>query len=230
MLAFQQDCSSCIYYSASPSFSRSEFDINLPCDDALWRAQSAREWYQMLNLFSPYETGKARMLGVSMQTALVTLKEPASAAMHFTINPFAAFILVHSILRDVFSFSGAENHRAPDGNSLAIQCALHNWQHMWGSSPEAVHICQQGPGAPFVCNAVPFYWLARFANGDGQNGAHINPRGNQILKMDPESRYRIVKAWLSQINAALQNGSDMSPNLRSNPTGAIGVAAFSHIS
>ncbi|KJA20167.1 hypothetical protein HYPSUDRAFT_142671 [Hypholoma sublateritium FD-334 SS-4] len=226
-LAFLQDCSSCIYYSASPSFSRSELDINLPCDDALWKAQSSREWYQMLNLFSPYASGKARMLGVGMQTALVTLREPVSSAIPFTVNPFSAFILVHSILRDVFSFS-AENHRNPDGNSLAIQCALHNWQQMWGSSPEAAHICQQGQDSPFVYNAIPFYWLARFANGERQNGEHINSRGNQLLKVDAENRYRIVKAWLSQINATLQNGSDVSPNLGSNPTGALGLAAFSH--
>lgn len=182
----------------------------------------------MLNLFSPYESGKARMLGVSMQTALVTLKEPVSSAIPFTVNPFAAFILVHSILRDVFFFSGAENHRSPDGNYLAVQCALHNWQQMWGSSPEAARIGQQGHDAPFVYNAIPFYWLARFANGERQNGAHINSRGNQLMKADTENRYRIVKAWLSQINATLQNGSDMSPNLGSNPPGAVGLAAFSH--
>ncbi|KAF8962958.1 fungal-specific transcription factor domain-containing protein [Flammula alnicola] len=234
VLAFVQDCSNCMYYSAHPAFLPSEFEINLPCDDALWRAQTAREWYQMQSMPSTYGTRSARMLGTSMQMALAALKEPTSSVIPFIVNPFSAFVLVHSILRDVFSLpQGPGIHHACIGNSrmavganiLTIQCALHNWQRMWSSSPEAVHFEQQGQASPFAYNAIPFYWLARYAEGAKQNGVFpTSPRGAQLSRSDVEDRYRTVKGWLNQINATLRSGSQILPH----PTGAAVLTSFSH--
>lgn len=236
-LAFLEDCSYCIYYSASPAFSAAEFDINLPCDDALWRSQTAREWCQTQTMFSTYGTGTARLLGMSMQMALTALKEPTPPAIPFTINPFAAFVLLHSILRDVFSPHGVTHHGSSlntllggaDGSALAIQCALHNWQRMWGTSPESMHLEHQHHDVPFVHNAIPFYWLARYAEEAKQNGVLIiDSRGSQPSRVDSEDRFRMVRGWLNQINATLRNGSQMSPNLGSQPTRAMGLTTFSH--
>ncbi|KAF9483553.1 hypothetical protein BDN70DRAFT_958975 [Pholiota conissans] len=223
-LAFLQDCSHCIYYSSSPTFTAAEFNINLPCDDTIWRCQTSREWYQTQTMFSAYGTGAARLLGMGMQMAVAALKDPSSSAIPFTVNPFAAFVLVHSILRDVFSPHGVNHHHGSnlgsflggaDGSALAIQCTLLNWQRLWSNSPEAMHLEQQHHNVPFVHNAVPYYWLARYAEGAKQNGAlTIDSRGSHLSRIDSEDRYRMIKGWLNQINATLRNGSQMSPSPR----------------
>ena len=233
ILAYLQDCSYCIYYSTAPAFLGLEIEINLPCDDALWRAQTAAEWYKIQRAPSPYGMGLSRMLGINMQFALASLKDRSTPTVPSTVSPFASFILIHSILRDVFSVQSTRttthggsphscmiDHGGINGvNTIAIESSLHKWQKMWYANPETVHSGENSHELPFVSNAIPFYWLARLAEAAKQKGTiHIGPPASTN---DIEERYRLVKTWLMQISSCLRSGSQVSPNLWNNPT-AIG--------
>ncbi|KAF8810980.1 hypothetical protein BYT27DRAFT_7090364 [Phlegmacium glaucopus] len=237
VLAYLQDCSYCIYYSTALSLLGLEIEINLPCDDALWKAQTSAEWYKTQRTPSPYGTGLSRMLGANMQFALASLKDRGTSVVPYTVNPFASFILIHSILRDIFS--GPSTRPAPgsncmidqggihDMNSVTIQCSLHNWQKMWSANPEAMRLEANCQGIPFVSNAIPFYWLARFAEAAKHSGTMpIGPSGSRI---DMEDRYRLVKTWLIHITSCLRSGSQISPTQWNNPT-AVGLSTYSDLS
>jgi hypothetical protein len=233
VLAYLQDCSYCIYYdSTAPAFLGLEIEINLPCDDALWRAQTSLEWYKIQQAPSPYGMGLSRMLGTNMQFTLASLKDRSASAVPFNVNPFASFILIHSILRDVFSRTthGSSPHTGMIDhggiNGIAIESSLHKWQKMWSANPETVHLGGNNHGLPFVSNAIPFYWLARMAEAAKQKGAiHIGPPASTN---DMEDRYRLVKTWLMQISSCLRSGSPVLPNLWNNSTAI--VSTFSDIS
>lgn len=229
VLAYLQDCSYCIYYSIAPAFLDLEIEINLPCDDALWRAQTSSEWYKIQQAPSFYGMGLSRMLGTNMQFALASLKDRSTSPVPSTVNPFALFVLIHSILRDVFSghntrsAQGSSPHTCMvdhgginDMNTIAIESSLHKWQEMWSANPETVHSGENNDGLPFVSNAIPFYWLARLVETAKQKGTiNIGPAASTN---DIEDRYRLVKTWLLQISSCLHSGSEVSPNLWNIPT------------
>lgn len=228
VLAYLQDCSYCIYYSTAPAFLGLEIEINLPCDDALWKAQTSAEWYKIQQVPSPYGIGLSSMLGTNMQFALTSLKDLSTSAIPSTVNPFASFVLIHSILRDVFSghdtrTQGSSPHSClidHDGNNgmnaTAIESSLHKWQEMWSANPETVHSGKNSQELPFVSNAIPFYWLARLVEAAKKKGTiHIGPPASTN---DIENRYRLVKTWLMQISSCLLSGSEVSPNLWYNST------------
>ena len=227
-----QDCSYCVYYSAQPAFLRSEFEIGLPCDEGLWKAPNAREWFQILRTPSPYGMGPPRMLGVDMQAVLSSLRQPTSAEIPYVINPFASFVLIHSILRDVFTSSSRLTMTA-GGNILSTQCSLHSWHRIWMESPEAIHPSQQqGQPIPFVQNALPLYWLARFGEGAYENNSMLSfntasrSGSGGGLPSNMEDRYQLVKNWSHQISSTLRNGSQVFPGLNSRST----MGPFSHAS
>lgn len=195
-----------MYFSLSPSFSPEEFDICLPCDDALWQADSARSWLEALQGPSPYGTNRARIAGVGMQHALGMLREPHIQSVMIPLNPFAQYVLIHTILRNLYSsqldtpvttsgslmdnstssiFNSGPNDLGPAQSdyTLATQRALHNWLQIWLSSPEAIQLASDGrEEPPFVYNALPFYWLAQASlmaiqNGSGMPGNGIRGGG-----------------------------------------------------
>ena len=238
-LAYLQDCSNCIYYSTVPTFPGLEIEINLPCDDTLWRAQTSTEWYKIQRAPSRYGTSLSRILGINMQFTLDSLKDRGASVVPYTVNPFASFILIHSILRDILSIHNTRTLPGttptcmidPGGingvNTITTQCSLQNWQKLWSANPETLHSGESNQGLPFVANAIPFYWLARLAESAKQNGTiHIGPSASTN---DTENRFRLVKTWLMQISSCLRSGSQIQPHLWNNPT-AIGISTFSDIS
>ncbi|KAF9046217.1 hypothetical protein BJ165DRAFT_1345120 [Panaeolus papilionaceus] len=242
ILSYIQDCSFAMFFGTTPSFLPSEFDICLPCDDALWRASSARDWYQTQRTPSPYGLGTSRILGVSFPMALTALKEQTAILTPFTLNPFSAFVLVHSILRDVFltSHSSGTGHGglsspsmvAVGGNPISIQCALHNWHRMWSGSPEAVHSEKYPQNIPFLYNALPFYWLARLAEAAKQSGTlHVRPL---CSRADVEERHRTIKERLEQIQTTLRSGTQVSSPSNemwhNSPSLPVGIPSYSHMS
>jgi len=227
-----QDCCYCVHYSAQPAFLRSEFEISLPCDEDLWKARNAREWFQLLRTPSPYGMGPSRILGVDMQPVLSSLRQPTSAEIPYILNPFAAFVLIYSILRDVFT--SPRLTMTAGGSLLSIQCSLHNWHRIWTESPEAINLTQQQRETiPFVHNALPLYWLARFGEGAYENNNMPSfgtaSRSGGGLPSNVEDRYRVVKNWSHQINSTLRNGSQVFPGLTGRTTLA-GMGPFSHAS
>lgn len=197
----------------------SELELNLPCDDGMWRAQSAREWYHLQRTPSPYGSGIPRILGMSMKMALEALREPTSAAIPFNVNPFSSFVLIHAILRDIFDSahpSGDLSCLGPSTTRIGtntIDCALQNWQRLWQVCPDAPQLEQYHLMVPFVYNPTPFYWLARFAEQAKQTGEiAVSRSGSPLSRVDEEARFRSVKAWLNQINNTLRSGSQVMHN------------------
>jgi len=176
------------------------------------------------------------MLGVNMQSVLSSLRQPTPAMCPYMINPFSTFVLIYSILCDIFSSRPRSTMMAASANALSIQSSLHNWQRIWSENPEAIHLNQQQKQAiPFVHNALPLYWLARFAESAKDNDMMPYNTASRSeggvgggLPSNGEDRYRIVKIWLNQINSALRNGSQVSPSLSCRTTPAAGTAHFSH--
>jgi hypothetical protein len=169
-----------------------------------------------------------------MQFALASLKDRRTSAVPSTVNPFASFILIHSILRDVVhnahgssSHTCMVDHGGINGmNTIAIESSLHKWQKMWSANPETVHLGGNNHGLPFVYDAIPFYWLARMVEAAKQKGTiHIGPPASM---KDMEDRYRLVKSWLKHISLCLRSGSPVLPNLWNNSTAI--VSTFSDIS
>ncbi|KAK0187485.1 hypothetical protein F5146DRAFT_1206235 [Armillaria mellea] len=229
LLSYLHDCCHSVFFSMRPSFQTSEFDMNLPCDDAIWKAQSAAEWVDLLQKPSPYGIGSARLYGVGMQQALTSLGEirfPTSAS---PLNPFSQFIVIHTILRNIHfsqSMPDASNDTAstsstpssPEpigredrrGSQFANQYALTNWLRMWMSCPDAMKPEDEKEGddePPFAQNALPFYWLAQISLLAIQDG------GPSWTEGAAENRYHVMKEWLDRIRFFLRKHKEVSPNL-----------------
>ncbi|KAJ7615656.1 fungal-specific transcription factor domain-containing protein [Mycena polygramma] len=201
LLAYLHDCNHCMYFASPPAFSPAELDVHLPCDEELWHAPSAADWFTVAHTPSPYGIGIDRIYGVNMQRALAALATPAppapaapadsaasTPASHRPLPSFALFLLIHTVLRNICvaiaqqraspvpPTGGAHKHsslaamlpppRAPAiagaEFTLRMQGVLDNWLQLWLLTPEAAQESESGaPVPPFVCNSLPFYWLAQ---------------------------------------------------------------------
>ncbi|KAG7439636.1 uncharacterized protein BT62DRAFT_938786 [Guyanagaster necrorhizus] len=217
LLSYLHDCCHSVFFSMHPSFQTAEFNMNLPCDEAIWKAQTAAEWIGLLQKPSPYGLGSARLYGVGMQQALANLSEMRLKISLTPLNPFSHFILIHTILRNVcFSYSGcessgsdAESSTAPEpmgndgrgGNRFATQYALTNWFSMWMSCPDGK---ERDEEPPFVHDALPFYWLAQIlllAIRQGETGGVV------------KNRFHVMKEWLDHIRSFLRKHKELPSNL-----------------
>ncbi|KAL0961258.1 hypothetical protein HGRIS_006220 [Hohenbuehelia grisea] len=229
LLTYLHDCCHCMYFSLAPSFQTSEFDINLPCDEAVWKAADAREWLEVVRSTSPYGIGHPRFMGVNMQHALASLvdKQPSTAPL--ALNPFAHFVLIHSILRDIYAFR-AENQVAESSGSAFIpawnahgstesaketlrpsQFALQNWLRSWLNGPETMLLEKGRDEPPFISNALPFYWLAQVSLLATQEGTA--PLGLKALGAKAEGRFHLMKQWLDKIRSFLRRGDQIPAHL-----------------
>ncbi|PBK59688.1 hypothetical protein ARMSODRAFT_774712 [Armillaria solidipes] len=229
LLSYLHDCCHSVFFSMRPSFQTAEFDMNLPCDDALWKAQSAAEWMDLLQKPSPYGMGSTRLYGVGMQQALTSLGEIRLPTSPSPLNPFSQFILIHTILRNIyFSYSmpdssndtasssstssspepsGREDRR---GSQFANQYALTNWLRMWMSCPDTMKPEDEKEGdeePPFAHNALPFYWLAQISLLAIQDG------GSSWTEGAAENRFHVMKEWLDRIRFFLRKHKEISPHL-----------------
>lgn len=222
-LSYIHDCCHCMYFSLTPSFQPSELDINLPCDTALWTATNSKDWFEIVQAPSAYGTGHARISGVRMQHALAALGETQPQLVPLSLNMFAHFILIHTILRNICAprddasyanlpdpslaaADGAAGRVTMKDNLLATQYALHNWLQMWLNSPESMQAekCQEEP--PFIFNALPFYWLAQVSLMAIQDGTTIFHRKPD---MKADGRFRLMKEWLDHIKSFLRGGNEV---------------------
>ncbi|KAJ7763504.1 hypothetical protein B0H14DRAFT_2972275 [Mycena olivaceomarginata] len=183
LLAYLQDCCHCMYAASPPAFLPAEMHIPLPCDDALWCAPTATKWFEAAHTPSPYGVGSARIRGTSMQTALAALATPTTPAANANITAGAArppltsfglFILIHTLLRNISiaqrsptpgSWSCFEQADGGAAFTVRAQMMLDNWLQIWVESPEAAPQAsgEAAQTPPFVCNSLPFYWLAQVA-------------------------------------------------------------------
>ncbi|KAJ7506921.1 hypothetical protein B0H11DRAFT_1973396 [Mycena galericulata] len=222
LLAYFHDCCHCMYSASPPAFSPAELNVHLPCDDALWGARSAAEWFAVAHTPSPYGVGTDRIYGVSMQRALTVLATPNTSASASTIDPntnnttsnllpltpFALFLLIHTVLRNIcvaqrvpppggwscFALVATQGSVGADF-TFRTQVVLDNWLHLWLTSPEAACPApENGAGdaqePPFVCNSLPFYWLAQVSlwenSGSGPALMCPSPENNISFKLGIE--------------------------------------------
>ncbi|KAJ7616001.1 hypothetical protein FB45DRAFT_1064171 [Roridomyces roridus] len=158
LLAYFHDCCHVMYSSAPPRFSSSELDgVFLPCDEALWGAASAPEWYAVMYTPTPYAMGVGRIYGVRMGVALNALYadpgvvssdgDPDQAQAQEQslecppLPPFALFLLIHTVLKNI-SVAQREANGGAHGPAhrefmARTQSVLDNWLRMWLASPDA---------------------------------------------------------------------------------------------
>ncbi|KAG5351866.1 hypothetical protein C0989_004689 [Termitomyces sp. Mn162] len=196
-----------IYFALPSSYHPSEIELNLPCEDALWRAHTAANWITVLQDPSPYGTYKSRLAGIGMLQTLGTLSETRLLEAHIPINPFSHFVLIHAMLRHLFVT--CVEGRLPKGNVVAtvntndavnqeiyrLQYALHNWLQNWLNAPELPKVNDINEEPPFIYNES----LPPFEQDSPNN-----------LKV--EVRFRLVKQWLRHIRSFLKKG-DQVPTL-----------------
>ncbi|KAF7984263.1 hypothetical protein HWV62_16106 [Athelia sp. TMB] len=233
LLSYMHDTCHCIYFAMPASYLHGEMAMYLPCEDALWKASTATEWFLALQKPSPYGTTQERLTGVSMPRVMAELEQPRPAETSIALNPFSHFILIHVILRNLFTAcvqrrlvaSSANSHitlplpvnatgsvdEVVDPEIMTLQYALHNWLQSWLGSPELprTHSTEEEP--PFTQNALPYYWLAQVALlAYQENYPPFEPGSENNLKS--ELRFRMVKQWLRHIRGFLKK-TDQAPTL-----------------
>lgn len=205
----------------------------LPCEDALWKASTATEWFLALQKPSPYGNTQERLMGVSMPRIMAEFEQQRASQITIPLNPFSQFILIHVILRNLFTIcvarrlvaSTANTHitqplptgatgssgEVVDSEVMTLQYALHNWLQSWLGGPELprAHGTEEEP--PFAHNALPYYWLAQVALlAYQENYPPFEPGSENNLK--GEIRFRMVKQWLRHIRGFLKK-TDQAPTL-----------------
>ena len=213
------------------SYLPNEIALYLPCEDALWKASTATEWFLVLQKPSPYGSTHERLTGVSMPRALAEFNQQRTPDTSIPLNPFSQFILIHAILRDLFTvclqsrlpmaspssslsdqqFTGGFNDEVVDQEIMTLQYALHNWLQSWLRGPELPRPTSAEAEPPFICNALPFYWLGQVSLLAYQE--HYPPfelHSENNLKV--EVRFRLVKQWLKHIRGFLKT-ADQAPTL-----------------
>lgn len=166
-----------------------------------------------------------------MQRALAVLSEMRPPTNPLALNPFAHFILIHTILRNIHasptetlsrgfiplaaSLSGQKDlvirGNGSGDNAFAIQYALHNWLQMWLNSPESMEIEQSEEEPPFTYDAMPFYWLAEVSLMALQDSPTVFD-GNS-LDTKAEGRFCLMKKWLDHIRSFLRSRDQIPTHL-----------------
>ncbi|PBK65814.1 hypothetical protein ARMSODRAFT_1021852 [Armillaria solidipes] len=207
VLSYFHDCCYPVYFSRSAAFESTEFDVNLPCDDDLWDAPNSIEWLELTRRPSCFSTDSTRLSGVNLQQALVTLageSEPLHPHHGYVFtppppNPFSHFILIHAILKDIYSF--------PTSCHPRLQSILYNWLQTW------MHCCDVvGPvynKSSLIYNALQFYWLAQISLYAIENS------GSGWLEVSARSgcRFTFVREWLERIRLSLQHNHEIPARL-----------------
>ncbi|KZT02132.1 uncharacterized protein LAESUDRAFT_794302 [Laetiporus sulphureus 93-53] len=81
-LSYLHDGCHCLYYDLRPTYVTSEFDIDLPCENALWAATTAEEWLSVLQKPSPYGTISERLRGPSLRGTYARLENAGDLLLH----------------------------------------------------------------------------------------------------------------------------------------------------
>ncbi|KAJ6593637.1 fungal-specific transcription factor domain-containing protein [Mycena capillaripes] len=203
-LAYLHDCCQPIFFGLPPSYNPGEVTLQLPCEQPLWRAGSAQEWFSILSTSSPSED---RLTGPDFSTNLASMNDPQFTPTF--LSCFAHFVLIHTILRDLFAACSQTINVPSDPPSPAIltaQHALHNWLRSWTTSH--VHYQPDPEDPSFFENVLPFYWLGQVAILAHQEG--LPPFNSTNNNETGEVRFKMVKRWLRRIQAFLDEGDGES--------------------
>jgi hypothetical protein len=215
LLSYLHDTCHRIYSALPASYTQDELDIFLPCEDALWKAQTPEDWFDTLHLPSAYGDSRSRLMGISMPSALGIINTPSLSCAPLNLNPYSHFILIHAILLRLFTFCNARSSGAseprntekePDAEVqlMSLQFSLHNWFQNWLTGPDL----PKNNGEPtFMFNALPFYWLGQLAIMAFQEGLPPFERTRKDSRSD--ATFRLVKNWLRHIRNFLRSNGDV---------------------
>lgn len=181
-----------------------ELDICLPVEDALWRANSAQEWYSLLQQPSRYGSIPARLSGYNMRQALTALATSSSTIL--PIPPFANFVLAHAILRFMFDPATAQTTTTEGDFALRVRVLLQSWMHSWTNAPEGPQTQSHSDEPPFMQHATPYYYLAHASLMPFQEGMPAIGGPHSLRTYSPEVRYRVMTQWLYCVRAFLKTG------------------------
>jgi len=141
------------------TYEQTEIQLSLPCEDALWQANCAAEWFTVLRTISIHGTNQTRLAGSSFHKSLARLSEMRFLTAYIPLSPFSHFILVHAILRKIFYVCADREDSAAEGGSASnveqkiheLQYALHNWLQSWDQSPHRPET-NDNDEPPFISN------------------------------------------------------------------------------
>ncbi|KAJ4483676.1 hypothetical protein J3R30DRAFT_3283945 [Lentinula aciculospora] len=220
LLSYLQDTSQCIYFTVPSSYHIAELIFNLPCDDKLWRAQSASEWWEELHRGSRYGNAHERLNCPTLPSILQLVFEPRTTQMK-AISYFAHWAVIHGIVGRLFTL--CTNGPLFLRNSLGtldqefhgIQYALHNWLQWWMKRPEIIDSNPpEEAEPPFMRNPLPFYWLGQVALLAYQE--NLPPFDAQVYssrELRMEVRFWQVKKWIRHIRSFLAGAHRLSPTI-----------------
>ncbi|KII92001.1 hypothetical protein PLICRDRAFT_103263 [Plicaturopsis crispa FD-325 SS-3] len=225
LLSWMQDNCHVIYFGLPPMYHKGEMSVCLPCEDALWKATSASEWYLLLQDATPaYGDINARLTGVSTQTALAQLMQPRPVNNPTHLNPFAHLLLIHAILKDLSSpllpgdanacpaAAAASPEERVEQHVYMMQFGLHNWLQSWLASPDLLAVTtSENEEPPYLFNALPYYWLGQVSLLAYQEGIPPFEHGPSATNTS-EVRFRMTKLWLRHIRGFLRR-NDQEPTL-----------------
>ncbi|KAF7375935.1 Fungal-trans domain-containing protein [Mycena sanguinolenta] len=209
LLSYLHDCCQPIYFGFLPSYQADEVTFNMPCEEALWKAGSAEEWFSILQTPSVHYSSQCRLAGLDMRTSLASMNDPQFIPSP-NLSRFCHFILIHTILRDLFiacsepiqPASESSAGQVPSEAILSAQYALHNWLHSWTTCAAREPLM----GDPsFFKDVLPFYWLGQVTILAYQEGL---PPFNSPRSDTGEVRFKMVKRWLRHIRAFLNEGDE----------------------
>jgi hypothetical protein len=165
------DCCHCIYFALPSSYHPRDVTLYLPCENELWQATSAADWYAVLQRSSPYGTTQSsRLTGMSIPKMVAYLSETRSIQTAVPVSAFGHFVLIHITLKHLFQYcvggkpekpntTGADDDEM-DPEMLKLQFAMHNWLNNWKNSPDSR--LETGSGEPpFIQNCM-FLILLKF--------------------------------------------------------------------
>ncbi|KAF5388858.1 hypothetical protein D9757_005644 [Collybiopsis confluens] len=241
LLSYLQDTSLCIYFTVPSTYKSSEFShFELPCDNRLWHACTAAEWWEELHRESPYGSPRERLACPTLTSIWNVVYVPRTPKS-IPISPFGHwgkllafdsveatdfFLLsvsavIHGIIGRLFVLCtegcvNAENTYGMEQELYSIQFALHNWLSLWMNRPEVLDNTQKEVEPPFMQNPLPFYWLGQVALMAYQERLPPFESDGQVYPSTSAKmniRFFQVKKWLRLIRGFLSTNANNTPTL-----------------
>ncbi|EMD37597.1 hypothetical protein CERSUDRAFT_114245 [Gelatoporia subvermispora B] len=221
VVCYLHDSVHSMYYNLRPTFPSDEFNIGLPCEDALWTATCPEEWVEKLKQPSLYGDLSQRLCGTFLQDIYSKLAVPDP-----TFNPilmqtaFAQQVTIHAIIRRFFEayleehlpeLDAQKDHTVPtvphpvsQERIYLMQLMLHRWLQSWMQSPETAQVAPNEE-PPFMFNPLPFYWFAQVAVLAYQEGQPPFDQSRTFL-LSNEAKFRLMKRWEGHVRAFVRKG------------------------
>ncbi|KAJ3787291.1 hypothetical protein GGU10DRAFT_309370 [Lentinula aff. detonsa] len=225
LLSYLQDVSQCIFFNGPSSYHIAELTFSLPCDNELWRAKSASEWWTELHKVSPYGSSHERLNCPTLPSLMRLVLEPRTPQLK-AISYFAHWAVIHGVIGRLFTL--CSNRRLPSQSSASspassdpldqeiygVQVAMHNWLQWWMKRPEA-NLPNNAEEAepPFMQNPLPFYWLGQVALMAYQENLPPFDFQDSSMNLRMEVRFWQVKKWLRHIRSFLAGAHGHAPTI-----------------